>query len=129
MTETTNQSNGLAIGGLVVGIISLFLALLAMVFSTVIFYMPYVVILFGLLGLTLSILGLRKSELLNNRGRGASRGGMVMSILALFVGGISLWFAFMANQSLRDVQEDLQELQELQELQDMNFEELMKNIE
>ena len=75
-----NKSNGLSIGGLVLGIISLVMAVFGALFLGIFGYIA--AILTGIVGIILSVLGKKKNP------SGAATAGLVLSLIGLILGAI-----------------------------------------
>ena len=76
------QSNGMATAGMVVGIISA--ALL------VVFCAPYIAVVVGVIGLILSLLGMKKAKQLNGAGAGKAKVGLICSLAGIVIGIVEL---------------------------------------
>lgn len=75
----TQQTNGLAVAGMVVGIVSIAL-----------FFLNWIDILIGIVGLVLSIVGLSKSRQLGGTGRGMAIAGIITSAVGIVAAAIFL---------------------------------------
>lgn len=100
------KSNGMATAGMVLGIISA--ALL------VVFCAPYLAIIVGVIGLILSVLGMKKAKQLNGVGAGKAKIGLICSIVGIVVGLVELilLLAFaktVADKTLEDIQRGLEQ--------------------
>ena len=71
------QSNGMATAGMILGIVAL--ALMWM------WCLPFIPIIIGVVGLILSILGMKKAKQLNGAGAGKAKVGLICSILGIAV--------------------------------------------
>lgn len=110
MTETTNQSNGLATGGLVVGIVSIVAG-----------FFSWPGILVGIVGLILSILGKKKATELNGVGKGAAQGGLITSIIGIVIGLVIMILAVMFVSAAAGAFED--------QLQNVDFNQIMEDAQ
>jgi hypothetical protein len=75
----TQQTNGLAIAGMVLGIVSIAL-----------FFLNWIDILVAIVGLILSIIGLNKSRQLGGTGRGMAITGIITSAVGIVAAAIFL---------------------------------------
>lgn len=81
-TGVRPKTSAAAVFGLVFGLSALFCALTAV--------LSPVAVVFGLLAVVLSVIGLRKAKRWNVTGRGVAIGGLVLGVLGLLIGGTLL---------------------------------------
>ncbi len=96
-----SQGNGLAVAGMVVGIVSIPL-----------FFLNWIDIIIGIVGLVLSIVGLNRSKRLGGTGRGMAIAGIVTSAVGIVAAAIFLIAVVMA---VKEAQTDLQNLEDILE--------------
>ena len=83
-----NQGNGMAVAGLVLGIIGL-----------VLFFVPFICQILALLGIIFGALGMGKAKKIGGKGNGMAVTGLILGVLAMIV---SIAFIFYAmNQAKR----------------------------
>lgn len=92
------QTNGLAIAGMVCGILGL-----------VLFWFPYLGIVLGILGLVFGVLGRNRATQLGGVGQGMALAGIVTGAVAVLVG--ILWIVFIISQA-DEAEEILQQLED-----------------
>jgi uncharacterized protein DUF4190 len=92
------QTNGLAIAGMVCGILGL-----------VLFWFPYLGIVLGILGLVFGVLGRNRAVQLGGVGQGMALAGIVTGGVAVVVG--ILWIIFIISQA-DEAEEILQQLED-----------------
>ena len=82
-----NQGNGMAVAGLVLGIIGL-----------VLFFVPFICQILALLGIIFGALGMGKAKKIGGKGNGMAVTGLVLGVLAMI---ISVAFIFYAMSQAR----------------------------
>jgi hypothetical protein len=106
------QGNGVAIAGMVLGIIGLGL-----------FCVWYIAIPCAVVGLILSAVGLKKSKEIGGKGKGMATTGLVLSVIALGLAiiiavavGAFLWTMFEESKSIQEqMKEQMEEMEPIQE--------------
>ena len=100
------KGNGLAMGGMILGIISLALVWM--------WCLPFIPIIIGVVGLILSILGKKKAAQLNGLGAGKAKVGLICSILGI-AAPIVIWILVLAfaapatDKALQDFQKAMEQ--------------------